>query len=392
LVEELRPERDTSRNPLFQIAIALQNEPLPGMALEGLDVSRPVIPIADVTEFDLDIAMTRFDMELHVWEGDAGLRGTWLYDVALFDAETVAQMSRHLVEILRTTVEDPDRRISELGMLTTDEDRRLLDEWARAPRPYPRDATIHELFERQSAASPDAVALAYGDRALSYAELNARADQVARHLERLGVQPGALIALCMERSAEMIVAMLGILKSGCAYVPLDPEYPAARMTFMLEDTQAPVLVTQAALKERLPKYAGQVLCLDQEWEAVQRASDADRGPLGSPMDLAYVIYTSGSTGEPKGVAVPHRAVVRLVRDADYVPPRAEDLRHVHHHRAVQSTGPRGAECVLQPAGGVVRGGSRGRRLRAARRARRRKAAAFGARLRADGEYDVRHLV
>ena len=324
LVEELRPERDTSRNPLFQVIMALQNEPMPGMTLDGLSVDSPVSPGSKDSEFDVDTATTRFDLELHFWESDAGLRCVWFYDVALFDAETVAQMSRHLAALLGGMLDAPARRLSELDMLSADERETLLRTWARNPAPYPRDATVHALFERQAAASPDAVALIYGDCALSYRELNAGANQLARHLERLGVRPGALVALCMERSCDMVIAMLAILKTGCAYVPLDPDYPPARLKFMLEDSAAGVLITQTSLMEHLPAQPGHTLCLDRAWPDIRRADPANLPARGTADDLIYVIYTSGSTGEPKGVAVPHRGVVRLVRGTDYVQIVPED--------------------------------------------------------------------
>lgn len=324
LVEELRPERDTSRNPLFQVIMAVQNEPMPGFALDGLEVGSPVSPGSRDSEFDVDTATTRFDLELHFWESAAGLRCVWFYDVALFDAATIAQMGRHLAALVRGMLDAPTRRISELDLLSAAERATLLDSWARNPTRYPRDATVHALFERQAAASPDAVAVAYGDDVRSYRELNVAANRLARHLDGLGVRPGALVALCMERGCDMIVAMLAILKSGCAYVPLDTEYPAARLTFMLKDTAAAVLITQSSLQARLPAYAGHTLCLDRDWPTITM-HDASDPPLRASADaFIYVMYTSGSTGEPKGVAIPHRGVVRLVRDTDYVQLTPED--------------------------------------------------------------------
>ena len=318
LVEKLRPERDPSRNPLFQVAIALHNEAAVPPAVTGLEIGQPVIPSCDVSEFGIEVATTRFDLELHLWEGADGMRGTWAYDVALFDADTIDRMGRHLVQILRAIVENPAGRVSALNMLTDAERDVLLRRWGRNELAYPRAATVHALFEQMSAASPDAIALVHGDRELRYGELDARANQLARYLERTGLRPGDLVGVCMERGIDLIVTLLGILKAGCAYVPLDPDYPAPRLKFMLEDTGVAVLVTRAGLKPNLPEYAGRIVCLDEEREAVQREDPARRDPTGTGEDLAYVMYTSGSTGTPKGVSIPHRGIVRLVRDTDYV--------------------------------------------------------------------------
>jgi amino acid adenylation domain-containing protein len=349
LVEALRPDREAGRNPLFQVALALQNEPLSGIALDGLDVGRPVIPGGNAGELEIDAVASRFDMELHFWEDRDGLRGAWFYDAALFDAETVARMGRHFSRLAASIAEDPERRIAALDPLTPEERRQLLEGWARKRSPYPRDASIHELFERQCAQTPDAAALEYGSRTLTYAELDAAANRLARYLERGGVRPGALIGLCLERGAETIVAMLGILKAGCAYVPLDPEYPAARLAFMLEDAVAPVLVTERAMLARLPDYTGRVVELDGEREAILLEDASTSARSGAPTDLAYVIYTSGSTGTPKGVAVPHRAVVRLVRDTDYLQLGAQD-------RVVQASNTSFDAATFEIWGALLNGG------------------------------------
>jgi amino acid adenylation domain-containing protein len=200
----------------------------------------------------------------------------------------------------------------------------LLEKWNDTGVAYPRDLRVHEVFEVQVERDPDAVAVVFGSEVLSYGELNARANRLARDLEKRGVGPEVLVGLCVERSLEMVVGMLGILKAGGAYVPLDPEYPKERLAFMLEDTRAPVLLTQERLVGGLPECGAEVVCLDADAEAIAVESEANLSVPGMPDDLAYVIYTSGSTGRPKGIGIPHRAISRLVLNTDYVDLDASD--------------------------------------------------------------------
>jgi amino acid adenylation domain-containing protein len=305
LVEELAPARDLSRNPLFQVMFALQNAPGATLALEGLEVSRQ--PLEGHT--------AKFDLYLAVREAPSGLRMSWEFSTDLFDASTIERMARHFGRLLEAIVADPEQRIGELPLLDAAERRQLLVEWNNTEADYPRDRCIHELFEAQSARTPDAVAVVFEERQLTYAELNARASELAQHLMILGVGPEVLVGICLERSLESIVGMLGILKAGGAYVPLDPGYPREHLAFMLHDTQAPVLLTREGLLGQLPQYEGRILCLDRDWPQIS-AHNQD-GDLHIRMAArpepevngAYVIYTSGSTGLPKGVVGLHQGIV-----------------------------------------------------------------------------------
>ena len=207
---------------------------------------------------------------------------------------------------------DPGQRISQLPLLTEAERHQLLVEWNDTAVEYPRDRCIHQLFEAQVERSPEATALVYEDQQLTYGELNARANRLAHHLRSLGVGPEVLVGVCLERSLELVVGLLAILKAGGAYVPLDPSYPAERLAFMLQDTQAPVLLTQQRLLARLPAYAGHTLCLERDAAHIAQHPDTNPPTSATPTNLAYVIYTSGSTGTPKGVMVEQHSVVNYL--------------------------------------------------------------------------------
>jgi amino acid adenylation domain-containing protein len=297
LVEELKPERDLSRNPLFQVMFALQNAPLRPLSLEDLTIT-PV-------EFDRGAA--QLDLALHMQETDEGLLGVFEYSTDLFESGTIERMAGHFVTLLEAAVSEPDRRVSDLPWLTEAERRQVLVEWNATSKSYP-ETTIHRLIEEQVRRTPDAVALAFEGRTMSYGELNQRANQLARHLRGLGVGPDTLVGLCIERSFEMVVGLLGILKSGGAYVPVDPGYPPDRQSYMIADSRAPVLLTQASLAGGLADSGARVVVLDAGWEEIVRHPDGDLEDGSGPGHLAYVIYTSGSTGKPKGAMNEHRAV------------------------------------------------------------------------------------
>jgi len=227
-------------------------------------------------------------------------------------------MTVHLRVLLEGMVAAPERSIADLPLLPGEERERLVMDWNGTAREYPREAGIHELFEEQVRCTPEAVAVEYGQSQLSYRELNERANRLAGYLRRHGVGPEVMVGLCIERSVEMVVGVLGILKAGGAYVPLDPEYPAARLSFMLEDTAAPVLLVQEKLRERLPAYKGRVISLDGDWGEIEKERADDLKVAAGGRNLAYVIYTSGSTGRPKGTCIEHRSVVRLVKNTNYI--------------------------------------------------------------------------
>ena len=275
---------------------ALQNAPGAALALEGVQVSR----------LPLETHSAKFDLSLSVRESAEGLRASWEFSTDLFDAPTIERMARHFERLLEGIVADPEQRIGELPLLTEAERHQLLVEWNDTAADYPRDRCIHELFEAQVARTPEAVAVVFEDRQLTYGELNARANQLAHHLIALGVGPEVLVGICMERSLELIVGLLGILKAGGAYVPLDPGYPAERLAFMLKDTAAPVLLTQQGLLGQLPQYEGRIVCLDRDAPDINAHNDKPtRARHATSEALAYVIYTSGSTGHRRSAAQAH---------------------------------------------------------------------------------------
>ncbi|OGQ77555.1 MAG: hypothetical protein A3F90_11830 [Deltaproteobacteria bacterium RIFCSPLOWO2_12_FULL_60_19] len=302
LVEELQPERDLSRNPLFQVMFALNNLPSQAWRLPGLDVEPVEVP-SDVVKFDLSLGM---------FEEGKGLRGLLGYNRDLFDAGTIQRMIGHFQTLLEGIAANPDRRLSELPILTGAERRQLLVEWNDTKRDYPKDKCIHELFEEQAARTPDAVAVVCEDRQLTYRELNRRANQLAHHLRSLGAGRETLVGICMTRSQEMVVGLLGILKAGGAYVALDPDYPKARLAFMMEDAPLSMLLTGQRLVERIPQSGARLICQDRDWSAVSRQSEANPVTGVRPDNLAYVAYTSGSTGRPKGAMIEHGSVVNYL--------------------------------------------------------------------------------
>ncbi|HQY71732.1 MAG TPA: amino acid adenylation domain-containing protein, partial [Pseudomonadales bacterium] len=302
LVEELHPERDMSRNPVFQVMFGLQNAPMDPLELPGLTFE-PVNAAAGAAQFDIS---------LMAWETPEGLAAAFTYATDLFDAATIARMGVHWGALLEAMVAAPERRVQELAMLTGAERRQLLVEWNDTKTDYPRESCVQELFEAQAARTPDAVAVAYRNQRLTYRELSARSSQLAHFLRERGVGPDTLVPICFERSPEMVIGVLGILKAGGAYVPLDPGYPADRLDFMLEDTQASILLTQSHLAPNLPGHGTTAMCLDTEWHELERFAPKSPPSRTNATHLAYVIYTSGSTGRPKGVCVTHRGLVNYV--------------------------------------------------------------------------------
>jgi amino acid adenylation domain-containing protein len=315
LVEKLQPDRDLSRNPLVQVMFSLQNAPQSSTNLPGITMGNMPLPLE---------IKARFDLEVNFWEVSEGLEGVWCYSNDLFDATTITRIGQHFQALLKAIVANQEVRISELPLLSQAERHQLLVEWNDTQADYPHDKCIHQLFEEQSLSTPDAVAVVFEDvqtrafTSLTYQELNSRANQLAHYLKSLGVGADVLVGLCVNRSLEMIVGMLGILKAGGAYVPLDPEYPTERLRFMLQDAQISVLVTQQQLIDKLPQHNAQLVCLDTEWHLIAQSSQDNGVAIVQASNLAYVIYTSGSTGQPKGVEVVHRGVNRLLFGVNYV--------------------------------------------------------------------------
>jgi non-ribosomal peptide synthetase component F len=328
LVEVLNPARSLSRHPLFQVMLAFETGAVGGARLElpGLVASAEPVSTAGA-KFDLSLGL----IEQRGADGaPAGIDGVLEYASDLFDAASVAALGGRLIRLLAAAVADPARALGALPILEPAERDTILRRWNDtghvlthapalaaaadgggdgAPIPAPVPATLPALFAAQAARTPDAAAVLFEDRVLSYAELDAHANRLAHHLQSRGVGPETIVGLLVERSPEMVVGLLGILKAGGAYLPLDPNYPRERLAFMLADAGAPVLVTQAALLERLPEAAAaQLVRLDADWPAIAR-QPGTAPPLDiDPDHPAYVIYTSGSTGTPKGVVVTHGGI------------------------------------------------------------------------------------
>ena len=326
LVEELHVQRDLSRNPLFQVMFVLHNTSLRAVELPGMTLS-PV-------EGDSETA--HFDLTLQILDTEQGLTAAFVYNTDLFEAATITRMLGHFQNLLEAMVADPEKRLADLPLLTEPERQQLLVEWNDTKTDNPQDLCIHQLFEAQVERTPDAIAVVFSakggsafsgeaeqlrdhastrEAVLTYGELNRRANQLAHHLRALGVGPEVLVPICLERSLEMVIGLLGILKAGGAFVPLDPAYPKERLAFMLKDAQVPVLLTQERLVAGLPEHDAKVICLDSGWETISCESGENPGISTLPENLAYVIYTSGSTGQPKGVLVSHGAIADHCRNA-----------------------------------------------------------------------------
>jgi amino acid adenylation domain-containing protein/non-ribosomal peptide synthase protein (TIGR01720 family) len=299
VVAELQPLRDPSRNPLFQVMFALQNMPVARLELPGLTVSR----------VETEEVSSTFDLSLSLRETPQGLAGCCEYDTDLFDKPTIVRMLGHFERLLEGIVANPARRIRELPLLTESERRQLLLEWNRTERDYPRDRCLHQLIAEQAARTPDAIAAIAAGRQITYRELERRANQLARHLCRAGVRPEACIGVCLDRSPELLIALLAVLKAGGAYLPLDVSYPKERIAALLQDARSSVVLTTQDLYGKVAMDRIRVICLDVEWEQMSREPAATPEASVELDQLAYVIYTSGSTGKPKGVAVTHRAAV-----------------------------------------------------------------------------------
>ncbi len=305
LVEDLQPDRTTT--PLFQAMFALQNVPRASLALPGLTLA--------VTE--LHAGTAKFDLTLAMEETAPGLTGTIEYRSNRFDDATMTRFCQHFQTLLGSIVVNPERRLLDLDLLPAAERQQLLVDWNQTALPLP-ECGIHDLFEQQAEQTPDAVALAFETQRLTYQELNQQANQLAHYLRTLGIGPDALVGISLARSPLMVIALLGILKAGAAYVPLDPSFPADRLRFMVQDSQLALLLTDASsgdwLTTGLEKqpHQPQILCLDSVWDLVLQQPAR---PLESPVQassLAYVIYTSGSTGKPKGVMIEHQSVVNFL--------------------------------------------------------------------------------
>ncbi len=301
LVEELHPQRDGSRNPLFQVMFTFQS-PDP-TRFEGRSMKAEAL--------EVDGGTSKFDLMLSLTNRGKDLIGYFEYSTDLFDGLTIERMAGNFQTLLEGIVADSDKRLSDLPLLTGTERYQLLTEWNTTQFYYPEDQCIHQLFEAQANRTPEAIALSFADKEISYGELNKRANQLAHYLIELGVGPGTLVGVCLERSLDLIVGLLGILKAGGAYVPLDPLFPKERLAFMLQHAQVSILLSENKLHESLSVLSSsvRVVRLDRDWKEIAEQRDDHPSTEVHSDNLAYAIYTSGSTGRPKAVQVSHRSVV-----------------------------------------------------------------------------------
>lgn len=299
LVEELNPERSMSHSPLFQVMFALQN----------VETPIPHLPDLRLDPLPCDTATSKFDLGLDVYDGQQGLVCTFEYNTDLFDASTIKRLASHYKTLLEAIVADPNRRISDLPLLSESEQQQLVSGWNDTERDYAHQLCVNELFEAQAQANPDDVAVAFENLTITYGELNRRSNQVAHFLRELGVGPDILVGIYLERSIDVLIAVFGVLKAGGAYVPLDAAYPKERIVLLVEDSELTIVVTQLCLSAQLPPFVQHAVCLDRDWQTISSYSHDSPPQVASPDNLAYAVYTSGSTGKPKGVMISHRSLV-----------------------------------------------------------------------------------
>ncbi|MFW6357750.1 MAG: condensation domain-containing protein [Chroococcales cyanobacterium] len=324
LVKELQPERVMSHTPLFQAMLVYQDAPSQGLTLPNVTI-QPLVP---------DNGISKFDLTLFLENTTQGLMGALEYNTDIFKSTTIQRLLGHFQTLLEAIVKNPNQSLATLPLLTPSESERF-QAWNATQVDYPSDCCLHTLIEAQVEKTPDAIAVVYDnpavetrhgaslplptdDASVRYAELNAKANQLAHYLQELGVKPDGLVGVCLDRSLEMIIALLGILKAGGAYVPLDPTYPPQRLAFMVKDAQVPIILTQQKWLDTLPESTANVICLDSDWDKICSASSENPNSSVTAENLAYTIYTSGSTGNPKGAMNTHQAIVnRLLwmRDA-----------------------------------------------------------------------------
>lgn len=320
LVQHVAPKRDLSRNPFFQVLFTLGFTSLADWDFAGIETSRSGYTANPTSELDLSLVLS---------EVAGGLHCEVTYATALFDAATIERMMDHYRTLLGSIVAEPGKTIDRLPMQSAHERERVLVAWNRTATPYPDATCVHRLVEAVAARMPAAPAVTDGESVLTYGELNARANQLAHLLRQRAPGPAPRIGLCLERSAELIVAMLGVLKAGAAYVPLDPELPVERLAFMLRDADVSLLVTTTSLLPRIPATCDRMLCVDRDGPAIAAQPTRDHDSPQSSAQLAYIMYTSGSSGTPKGVLIAHRSIARLVCATDYIHIDATDaVAHV----------------------------------------------------------------
>lgn len=305
IVERLQPERSLSYSPLFQIFIQMQNN----------ERGKVTLPNLNVQDIELGVNAAKFDLTLDITEAEGGLALKWEYNTDLFNRTTIKRLACHFETLIAVLTNFPDQNVFDLNFVTEDEKQLQLESWNSTAAHFPEEFCIHQLFEMQVQASPHAIALEYQDQQLTYAELNDRANRLAHYLiTEKSVKPDTFVGICLERSVDMVVAMLGIYKAGAAYVPLDPDYPPSRIQYMLDDANLAIVLTHKNLSANNILEDGQALCMDDQGLLDKLASQSAANPKTcvTPCHLAYMIYTSGSTGNPKGVMIEHRALVNRI--------------------------------------------------------------------------------
>jgi amino acid adenylation domain-containing protein len=316
LVEELRPERSLGHSPLIQVLFELHDSPSAGAPdlapnpASGEPAERAALELSGM---GTEVTTAKFDLSVALSTTPGGLVGGLTYSTDLFTRGTARAFARHLERVLEQVAADPDRRLADLALVSADERRRIVYDWNANAAEYPADACIHQLFEAQADRTPHADAVTFGDDALTFRELDWRSSQVARFLNRLGVGPETRVGICLERGLEVMPAILGVMKSGGAYVPVDPSHPADRLSYVFGDSAVRVILTQERLRGRIPPLDGvRVVSIDAEWPSMAAESAERVASVVTSENLAYVIYTSGSTGRPKGVAMHHRGVSNYI--------------------------------------------------------------------------------
>ena len=297
LVQELQPERDLSKHPLFQVAVSLQNTPFTALELPGLTLN----------PFEIENGTSKLDLELNFWQSSAGLEAQIIYSTDLCDRSTILRMAGHLQTLLAAIINNPQQTLAELPILTATERQQLLIDWNNTYQNYP-DKYLHQIFEEQVNNNPNAIALIHDNNQLTYQQLNEQSNQLAHYLQSLGVAPDVIVGICLEKSPLIIVAILGILKAGGAYLPIDPTYPKARSRFMLEDSQITILLTQQSVFTE--DWEHKLVFIDDNAIASQNKYNPTNSVKAT--NLAYTIYTSGSTGQPKGVLIEHRGLTNII--------------------------------------------------------------------------------
>lgn len=308
VVEEIQPKRELNRNPLFQIMFALQTVPEYESDFDNLKFD-PV---------QLGTGTSKFDLLIELKESKRGIEGFIEYSTDLFKADSLKRLADHFEILLREIISNPDKNISDYSLLSPEENK-FLDSINNTEILYSGPQSLHRLFEEQVEKTPDKIAVEFEGKVLTYSELNAKSNQVADYLRKLGIQAGSLVGICIDRSLEMFIGMIGILKTGCAYVPMDPAFPPDRLNYMLEDANIMFLLTSNKLKKIFNRQDLKFVLLDDDWEFIEKENDKNVHSQISSEELSYVIYTSGSTGKPKGVQITHKAVVNFLHSMQEKP-------------------------------------------------------------------------